>query len=82
MNGQTPSRRASPLLLRIHEFASVSGAKKSCVVATFLPAKLIPQNSKVRISGDGQLNQFKALPDNFTAVSDLMDRLAKLGTEI
>jgi CRISPR-associated protein Cmr1 len=82
MDGQAAGRRASPLLLHIHEFAIANDVKKSCVVATFLPARLVPRNRQVRISGEGRPNEFRTLPDDFEAVSDFMDRLESSGTRI
>jgi len=40
-------RRASPLFLHIHEL----GNRQQCIVATFLPAKLLPDNANVLITG-------------------------------
>lgn len=40
-------RRASPVFFTVYEFPT---SAKACIIALFLPAKLIPDNKKVRIS--------------------------------
>lgn len=78
MEGKQKGRRASPLLLHIQELTS----GKSCVVATFMPARLIPAKSHVTISGQGQSSVDMSLADDFTAIDGFMDRLAIHGKEV
>jgi CRISPR-associated protein Cmr1 len=78
MDGKQKGRRASPLLLHIQELTN----GKACVVATFLPARLIPIGKKVTISGNRQTPTDLELPDNFTAIEGFMDRLVKNGMEV
>ncbi len=80
MDGDKSGRRASPLIIHIHEFDTDSGNNKACVVATYLPARLIPKDEKVRISGHGQVDL--PIPDDFTAVTDFIERLGTKGKEI
>jgi CRISPR-associated protein Cmr1 len=84
MDGNKPGRRASPLLLRVHEFKKPTDHQPNgaCVVATFLPARLIPAGATVRVSGQGQADLPLALPDDFSAVAGFVDRLAGKGKEV
>ncbi len=84
MDGNKPGRRASPLLLHIHEFTKPTGGKPdgACVVATFLPARLIPAGATVCVSGQGQADVPLPLPDDFSAVAGFVDRLARKGGEV
>lgn len=84
MDGNKPGRRASPLLLHVHEFTKPTGGKPdgACVVATFLPARLIPAGATVRVSGQGQTDVPLALPDDFSAVAGFVNRLAAKGREV
>ncbi len=77
MDNGKAGRRASPVIFHIQGLTN----GKSCVVATFLPAQLIPKNDKVRISGDRQNPAYIALPNDFSAVEGFMDRLAVNGKE-
>lgn len=72
-------RRGSPLFFSIYEFSKGGPA---CAVALFLPAKLIPANKTVRLStGEENTNSYQsidvALPDDFKALTDVLDELAK-----
>lgn len=72
-------RRGSPLFFTVYEFPS---SKQACIVALFLPAKLIPATKKVRLStGKENTAAYRhkdvALLDDFTAVTDVLDELAK-----
>lgn len=76
MDGNKKGRRASPLIFSIHEF----GHKRSCVIATFLPARFIPAQDKILLSGacndNGCLHKKNMpLPDDFSAVTSLLDAL-------
>jgi CRISPR-associated protein Cmr1 len=72
-------RRASPLFFTVYEFST---SRQACIVALFLPAELISAPKTVRISTgkEGELSyRYKdlTLPDDFTAVTDVLDELAK-----
>lgn len=68
MENGKKGRRASPLFLHIYE----KDDKNSCVIATFLPARLIPANEQVTITaGHREVNL--DLPNNFQAITDLLD---------
>jgi CRISPR-associated protein Cmr1 len=72
-------RRASPVFFTVYEFPTHT---KACVVALFLPAKLIPANKTVRIStGEQGKPNYRyediALPNDFTAITDVLDELSK-----
>jgi len=71
-------RRASPVIFHIQELNN----DKSCVVATFLPAQLIPKKEQVRISGNRQRPVNISLPNDFSAVEGFIDRLAGHGKEV
>ena len=60
-------RRASPLFFHIYEKAG-----SSCVVATFLPARLIPEGRQVTITA-GKRDVKLDLPNNFQAITDLLN---------
>ncbi|MCI5223441.1 MAG: type III-B CRISPR module RAMP protein Cmr1 [Candidatus Electrothrix sp. AR4] len=77
------ARRASPLFFKIHQFPN----GQACTVATFLPARLIPQEKKVVLTGgchkgNCKYNEELSLPDDFSAVDLLLDELKKQGTEV
>lgn len=82
MDNKTPGRRASPLIFHIHEFPGSSGKNKACVVATYLPAQLVPRGQKVRMSREGKRSILVDLPNDFKAVTDFVNRLSKLGMEV
>jgi CRISPR-associated protein Cmr1 len=72
-------RRASPVFFTVYEFPTHT---KACIVALFLPAKLIPANKAVRIStGEQGKPNYRyediALPDDFTAITGVLDELSK-----
>jgi CRISPR-associated protein Cmr1 len=72
-------RRGSPVFFSVYEFST---GNQACIVALFLPAKLIPTGKQVRISiGEPNKPSYRChdigLPDNFTAVTDVLDELAK-----
>lgn len=46
--GQTSERRASPLFIHIHALG-----KEYAAVLTFLPAKFLPDNEKIKMTGNG-----------------------------
>lgn len=60
MEGEQKGRRASPLFLHIQELRN----GKACIVATFLPAKLIPGDKNITIYGNRQSEIQLALTDN------------------
>lgn len=60
-------RRASPLFFHIYEKAG-----KSCVVATFLPARLIPEGRQITITA-GNRSVNLDLPNDFQAITDLLN---------
>jgi len=72
-------RRASPVFFTVYEFPTRT---KACIVALFLPAKLIPVDKKVRIStGEQDKPSYRykdlALFDDFTAITDILDEFSK-----
>ena len=77
MDGNKKSRRASPLFFHVYEKSN-----KACIVATFLPAKLIPNGAQVTIQASKKIGTQTravhtaqlALPDNFQAISDILDK--------
>ena len=78
MNAGSKGRRASPLLLHVQGLED----ETFCVVATFLPARLIPEGREVEVSGRGQVPRSVGLDDDFSAVTGFLDRLVKKGEEI
>lgn len=81
MEGNKKGRRASPLLFHIHEFTPLAGQQpQACVVANFLPARLIPRDQKVRFSTDNESETYtRRIPDDFSAITDLLTRIADDG---
>lgn len=77
MDGTQKGRRASPMLLHVHGLTN----GKACVVATFLPAPLIPKGHAVVVEGNSQ-RQRLPLPDDFSAVEMFMDHLLKFKTGV
>jgi len=80
MEGGKKGRRASPVFFKICDFEG-SGA---CVIATFLPARLIPEGGVVTLTGDcnnrGCLYETTMpLPNDFHAVTELLKTLGGKG---
>jgi len=77
-------RRGSPLFFSVYEFST---STQACIVALYLPAKLIPADKKIRLTtgekGEkGYLCKDIKLPDDFTAVTDILDELSKDGLKV
>lgn len=78
MNEGSKGRRASPLLLHVQGLEDGT----FCAVATFMPARLIPEGRSVEVSGRGQAPRSVQLDDDFSAVSGFIQRLITKGEEI
>ena len=80
MDDAKKGRRAAPLLFHIHEFPS----SMACVVATFLPARLIPEDKMVTFTSNNH-HEIEELPllNDFSAVTELLGKIAEeSGTEV
>ena len=85
MDNNNKGRRAAPVFYSIHDLPQSGGRRKACIVATFLPARLIPEGQKVRLDSNNHSNALElVLPDDFSAVTDLLGKIAKdgNGTEV
>ena len=83
MENNKKGRRAAPLLFHIHEFPSSNNNHQACVVATFLPARLIPENKTVHFSRDSHPETCDLpIPDDFTAVKELLEKIADDGGKV
>lgn len=81
MEGDKKGRRASPLFFKVYEKND-----KACLIAIFLPARLIPENRTVRIEAYKKLANGQKitahttnveLPNNFHAINDMLNELEK-----
>jgi len=70
-----PGRRASPVLFKIYEFET----KKTCTLATYLPAKFLPDTAKLWISLNGKKTEEIPKSDDFSAVEMLLDKISEEG---
>ncbi len=87
MDGDKKGRRASPVLFKIHEFSKQAGSDNACAIATFLPARLVPADQDVHLSGgcddNGCAHEIDLeLHNDFSAVTDLLDVLVEDGQEV
>ena len=59
ITGASSERRASPLFIHIHQLG-----REYAAVLTYLPARFLPDNEKIRISGHGTKTEVPVQIDN------------------
>lgn len=73
-------RRASPLFFSVYQFDE---SKKCCIIALYLPAQFLPDNTKLTFSKEGEEKVDVDPPNDFSPITDLMDELKQMdGKEV
>lgn len=80
MDGNTVSRRGSPLFFKVYQFPD----KSMCIIATFLKSRFVPKDKPITITAYKKVNGHKVdeikvqleNKNNYQAITDLLNKLA------